>query len=390
MMRTQGHSIFRRARRWLPGATLLALVALALAACGPAASPPAGEPSTSAAAAGATATTTARAPTEAPPLPTPTAAATVTPLPTSTPARTNTPPPEPTLPPLPTSEPATATPPPATETATPLPTALPPSPTPAPAGPEITLFAVTPAEARNLGDRLHLAWAAAGERAELCSTNCFGPLSCQEVPLRGERTVVADEDSLRTNGFALRVSAGGETAVQALTVRFLCEDLRPWFFDPPPPYCPAGEPSYSYAAGQRFERGFMMWVEETDEFYLFEGEPGPSGFEVYYRTVGLELKPGASADHRVGQDPPPGLYEPVSGFGLVWRGEVEWPEVGNVRERLGWATEPEFGFDTAYQDAIVACPRAWATYLRGPGGQILRLAPASTIGWPLLWEEVGP
>jgi hypothetical protein len=263
-------------------------------------------------------------------------------------------------------------------------------PTPEPAGPEITLFTVTPAEARNLGDRLHLAWEATGERAELCPTNCFGPTSCEEVPLRGERTFVADQDSLGYNGFALRVTARGETAIQVLTVRFLCEEQRQWFFDPSPPYCPAGEPSQSYAAGQGFERGFMIWVEETDEFYVFESEPDPSGYRVYYSTLGLELKPGASEDNRVGEDPPPGLYEPVSGFGLVWRGEVEWPEVGDVRERLGWATEPEFGFNTAYQDALLACPRGWAAYMRGPRGQILRLGPASTAGWPLVWEEVAP
>jgi hypothetical protein len=389
MIRTQGLGIFHRARRWLPGAILLFGIALALAACGPPASPPTGEPSTAtttadAAVAGAAALTTAPAPTGAAPLTTPTAAATATPLPTD-PA-----PQKPTLAPSPTPAPST-------DTAVPTPTGLPspeptvpPSPTPAPAGPEITFFTVTPAEARNLGDRLHLAWQATGDRAELCPTHCFGPLSCQEVPLVGERTFVANQDSLRYNGFALRVTARGETALQAVNVRFLCHDLRTWFFDPAPPYCPAGDPSYSYAAAQHFERGFMLWVEETDEFYLFESQPDPSGTRVVHTTVGLELKPGASQDHRTGLDPPPGLYEPVSGFGLIWRGEVEWPEVGDARERLGWATEPEFGFDTATQDAILPCPRGWALYLRGPRGQILRLAPASTVGWPLLWEQVSP
>jgi hypothetical protein len=380
MIRIQGRSTVHRARRWLPGAILLALVVLALAACGPQASPTAGQPS-----AVVVAATTAPTPTE----PTPTAAATSAPATaTGVPRPTNPPPPEPTLSPSPTPEPATATslptgPPPPEPT-------LPPSPTPEPAGPEITFFTVAPAEASNLGDDLHLAWQATGERAELCPTNCFGPLGCQQVPLSGERTVVADQDSLSYNGFALRVTARGETAIRAVTVRFLCQNLRPWFFDPPPPYCPAGDPAYSYAAGQDFERGFMIWVQETDQFYVFESEPDPSGYKVYHSTVGLELKPGASQDNRIGQDPPPGLYEPVSGFGLVWRGEVEWPNAGNVRERLGWATEPEFGFDTAYQDAIVACPRAWTTYMRGPHGQILRLAPATTIGWPLVWEQVAP
>jgi hypothetical protein len=382
MIGTRGQSNVHRARHRLPEAILLAVITLALAACGSAASTPAPEPSTDEPSAVAAAPTT---------VPAPTTAATATALPTRTP------PPEPTFPPSPTPVPATNTAPPATATAVPTPTSLPspeptfpPSPTPAPAGPEITVFAVTPAEARNLGDRLHLAWAATGEGAELCPTDCFGPLACEEVPLAGERTFVAGKDSLRYNGFALRVTAGGETALQAVQVRFLCQDLRSWFFDPAPPYCPSGEPASSYAAAQHFERGFLLWVEESDAFYLFETEPDPSGSRAVYTTVGLELKPGASEDHRTGEDPPPGLYEPVSGFGLIWRGEVEWPEVGDARERLGWATEPEFGFDTTTQDAILPCPRGWATYLRGPRGQILRLGPASTAGWPLVWEEVTP
>jgi hypothetical protein len=381
MIQTQGQSTVHRARRWLPGAILLRLVVLAgvvlaLAACGPPASPSTDEPSAVAAAA-----------TGAAPLPTPTA----TPLPT------NPPPQEPTLPPSPTPAPATHTALPSTAAAVPTPTRLPypeptfrPTPTPPPGGPGVIVFTVTPAEARNLGDRLHLAWEATGERAELCPTNCFGLLSCQEVPLAGERTLVADEDSLRYNGFALRALARGKSAMQVVSVRFLCENLRSWFFDPAPPYCPAGEPAESYAAAQHFERGFMLWVEETDEFYVFESELDRYRDPLVHTTMGLELKPGASEDHRVGEDPPPGRYEPVSGFGLIWRGEVEWPEVGDARERLGWATEPEFGFDTAIQEAILPCPRGQAVYLRGPRGQILRLAPASTAGWPLVWVQVAP
>ncbi len=281
----------------------------------------------------------------------------------------------------------------ASATALPEPTQTPtqtPLPTAEPAGPEIQAFAATPAEVRNVGDAVQLSWAAVGEQAELCSTNCFGPTGCQEVPLSGERSIESDEVSLYTNGFALRVTANGQTAIEAVTVRFLCENLRTWFFDPPPPYCPAGEPTTSYAAGQSFERGLMIWVEDTDEFYVFDSEPDPSGLLIYHSTVGLILKPGASEWNRVGEDPPAGLYEPVSGFGLIWRGEVEWPEVGDVRERLGWATEPEFGFDTTSQYAILACPRGWTAYVRGPHGEILRLGPASTAGWPLVWENVGP
>ena len=102
--------------------------------------------------------------------------------------------------------------------------------------------------------------------------------------------------------------------------------------------------------------------------------------------VGLQLKPGASQDNRVGEAPPQGLYEPVSGFGLVWRGEVEWPALGDARQRLGWATEPEFGYDTAHQCETRAHPRSWTCYLRAPGGEVLRLYPDSTAQARTLWQ----
>jgi hypothetical protein len=241
-----------------------------------------------------------------------------------------------------------------------------------------------------VGDSVHLEWEATGEKAELCLLNCFGPTGCQEVPLSGEETYISDEHSPSYNGFFLRASVGGESGASHVTVRFRCENLRTWFFDPAPSTCPAGEPTYSYAAGQYFERGLMIWVEETDEFYVFDSQPDEAGRRYFHRTGGLELKPGASQDNRVGEEPPPGLHEPVSGFGLIWRGEAEWPEVGNVRERLGWATEPEFGFDTAHQYETLACPRSWAAYMRAPRAEILRLSPASTVGLRYTWVQVQP
>ena len=42
-------------------------------------------------------------------------------------------------------------------------------------------------------------------------------------------------------------------------------------------------------------------------------------------------------------EPPDGLVQPVRGFGWVWRNGSE------VRERLGWATEPEKGHDSPVQ-----------------------------------------
>jgi len=37
--------------------------------------------------------------------------------------------------------------------------------------------------------------------------------------------------------------------------------------------------------------------------------------------------------------PPPGLFEPIRGFGFVW-----FEKLGGPASQLGWATDPEKGF----------------------------------------------
>ena len=290
-----------------------------------------------------------------------------------------------------TERPSPTTPPAETQSETPSPTSTPqtgtprlPTPTPAP---QVLSFTANPTITQNLGDVVHLAWEASGQRAELCPLIGTGPTSCQDVPLIGEQDYVLDELALTYIGFALRVYSQEASAMKTVELHPQCQNLRRWFFADPPLRCPVAEALTSYAASQHFERGLMVWVEETDEFYVFYDEPDEQSFQVVHRTVGLELKPGASEDNRVGEEPPPGLYEPVSGFGLVWRGEVEWPYADNVRERLGWATIPESGYDTAYQCSTPTYPRLWNCFLLGPGGEVFHLHPDSTAGVRLLWED---
>ncbi len=45
--------------------------------------------------------------------------------------------------------------------------------------------------------------------------------------------------------------------------------------------------------------------------------------------------------------PPAGLYVPVSGFGLIWRGDVS--QSAGYREVLGWALAPEFGYGIFFE-----------------------------------------
>lgn len=279
----------------------------------------------------------------------------------------------------------TAAPPSPPATVSPAPPSL--SPTPGGSGaPRVLAFTVSPTVTENVGDVLSISWRAVGARAELCPMR-HGPVEarCRQVPLEGSTEFVTDEESLYYAGFGLRVTLGEQVTWGTETVHFQCKNLRTWFFQDPPHRCPAEEAAESYAAAQYFERGLMLWVEDSDLFYVFyegEDEYGRQSLDV---ASAQSVKPGASEEERVGEDPPPGLYEPMSGFGLVWRGEVEGVDPA-VRERLGWATAPEFGYPFASQCQISVVSGAWTCYLRGPEGEIIRYSAITTAGYPLVWD----
>lgn len=148
-----------------------------------------------------------------------------------------------------------------------------------------------------------------------------------------------------------------------------------WFFSetPAPAQCPAAAAATSPGASQRFERGRMLWVQSIDAYYILSGATSGD----YRFTVGLVLKPNGSPDNRVGTPPPPGLVEPVSGFGLLWRGEVVG--VDGVREQLGWALEAEAPFSTPYQ--CTAAPETAVCYVRDPDGRLTELGPGVWRQW---------
>lgn len=172
-----------------------------------------------------------------------------------------------------------------------------------------------------------------------------------------------------------------------------CPDRFPdWFFDDPPGICPQDAPLHSYAAAQRFEHGLMIWIEAQDAYdILYDGFILSSGRQHMSSKLTslqildgpLDLTPGASAGNRIEEAPPNGLFEPVSGFGLVWRGEVV--DMEDARARLGWAVEPEYGFDTIYQ-CQMSCGSHWDCYLQGPQGEIFHLTWLVHVGH--FWEPV--
>ncbi len=315
-------------------------LALAAAGCGPSAPSPA--------------PTVARAPTLVPPTPPPTATPTpMPPTPTPSPTRSPVPPtatrvtPTSTFPPTYTPVPPTPTP--ALTSTTPVstPATTLPAPTaslthtstPAPGtGPRISYFRANVSEA-DPGDTITLEWqSSSGTQAllyHLLLSGQFGRF--WEVEPSGSMDYVIPTDSRNWEGFSLYVFDDAERSAQAtLAVKLRCPDE--WFFSPAPEGCPRSAPIYADGAEQHFERGVMLWNSQERMIYALFDDSGLIAWRAYVD----EWQEGDPAS-----DPsivaPTGLYQPVRGFGRIWR------EIPDVRDRLGWAVGAEASYPTTIQ-----------------------------------------
>ncbi|MBK9713968.1 MAG: hypothetical protein IPO81_22095 [Kouleothrix sp.] len=99
--------------------------------------------------------------------------------------------------------------------------------------------------------------------------------------------------------------------------------------------------AYPYArveqiAYEPFERGAMLWVPGIGSrlgngIVVITRDPATGA--TTWRTFNDTWRP--EEPERGGETPPAGLYEPIRGFGKLWR------EQPDVRSALGWATAPE-------------------------------------------------
>ena len=171
-------------------------------------------------------------------------------------------------------------------------------------------------------------------------------------------------------------------ARQPVVIRWPC--VYTYFFAQPEylAACPVDEAVTTAAAEQFFEQGRMIWLE-APQHPLFNPQPT---ILVIYDSSAYPQESWQSyfdlwtPDHPVDDPtiiPPEGLYQPVRGFGEVWR---LYPE---VRERLGWAITPELSYAAALQS--VPYEPEYAFFLRLSDGLVLWLGRASYDGSPY-WQ----
>jgi len=270
---------------------------------------------------------------------------TPTPVPTRRPV-TPTPGPSPTSPLAPTLSPA-----PSTLTATSAPTL---------AGLSIEYFTTDTASVRP-GDNVTLFWSTRGAvRARIYRVDAEGERIWRwDVNASGKLTVSTRSGDRDVARFLLEAESGSQMVEQPLLIPLLCPET--WYFDPAPDACPANSPQVSMQAEQIFEHGRMIWVETLDRVYVIF-EDGRSPVWAQYPDNFEEGDP----DRDDSLTAPPGLLQPIRGFGLVWRTNER------IRDRLGWATSPEVAFEGMYQSDS-AEPSVATLYLRTRDGAILAL-----------------
>lgn len=248
----------------------------------------------------------------------------------------------------PTTQPETIAPstPAPTSAPTAAPTTAPPTvgPTSAP-GLAILSFTVDVEDLPPAGKRLTFHWQTTGASSATIwsGTQMRFPISWPATPAgSGSLTVEVASTNFRNPRMTLVArDAANNTVSASVTVPWECRYA--YFFETTTATCPASAPSETWAAEQPFEHGRMIWLEKVQSasqtytgiiLVLYD-----NGAYEKYQDTWTEGEP--ESDPTI--TPPPGLYQPIRGFGKLWRTNT------SVRDRLGWATAPEQGFHTVWQ-----------------------------------------
>jgi len=100
--------------------------------------------------------------------------------------------------------------------------------------------------------------------------------------------------------------------------------------------CATSTEHSTWSAWQPFERGAMLWLEETREIWILEDDGHWQRFQDTWAEDQPESDPNLV--------PPSGLLQPIRGFGKVWR-----ESLGGPAAAIGWALAPEQGRQTIWQ-----------------------------------------
>ncbi len=192
------------------------------------------------------------------------------------------------------------------------------------------------------------------------------------VAADGSLSVPTRSSDRGTVEFLLSVGDGSQTAEQVLTIPVACPDT--WFFEPSPNDCPAGPARETILIEQPFERGRMIYVQESNLIYALFND----GFTPSWIVLENRYNPATDAESEPGFVPPEGLYQPVRQIGFVWRGNDV------VRNRLGLGIQPDSNVQGFIQSANTADGDT-TLYIASSDGSVLQLLPEGSQ-----WQIITP
>lgn len=234
------------------------------------------------------------------------------------------------------------------------------------------------------GDEVTFTWSSNGSSVtlqELLPTSYYGHW-WSDLPPSGSLTIQLT--GYNSFGYFLGVSnkAGEFIMSETIEIRFYCPTV--YFFDPTPDpaQCP-GQITQRPAAEQQFEHGRMIWLDGS---WLGDSEYPTGVIFILYNDGTLKFFEDLWQEGELISDPtlvpPAGFYQPVRGFGRVWREEAA------VRDKLGWATAEEQAYLAQQQYGPLVDLKGSTMYLSLPNGQtvVKLLNHYAWYGWELVRE----
>ena len=103
--------------------------------------------------------------------------------------------------------------------------------------------------------------------------------------------------------------------------------------------CPTARAAVIWAAWEPFQHGNMFWRSDLDWTYALHQRNGTDSAFGEWSTGKDTWRWDESFPEGRGLKPPPGLLEPIRGFGYTWYNFLGGPD-----STLGWATGQEKGF----------------------------------------------
>lgn len=138
----------------------------------------------------------------------------------------------------------------------------------------------------------------------------------------------------------------------------------PWFFNATLPGCPIEGPTTGIGVFQRFETGYMIWLESNDRIYVMYNTAEQPRWQMFDDPY-VEGAPERDNAWHTKEQQPPQTWQPRRGFGEVWR------QYSDVRFRIGWAVQE---WETIYSPRYQLGEDGGIS-IEGPSGGVFYLEP---------------